>query len=329
MKLIYFSFKHRHRQKELNNFLKSRIYGSFLLLNFGGPFRFFLAKFLNLIKIGKAISCDGRPLIKNKTIGINFWMRGTYLNIPSDLRDYNNNFVSIKNPILKKDSKVFQIYPINIKKTKVRKDISIIYVSKTLTDKKINNFEVWSKFKKDIMKNFTVIDDINFWEKNFKHNTEEENFNIYSDLKILLRHEIILEVKNKYKNQMRLIGNDWKKYINDAESSTYDIKKIKNIYNGNICLDMGSTLGSLSLYPRSNQIIESGGLILQCKQVDSDKIWKNLSKKINFINQDTLINLIDSLLNDKIYCDNLLHEIKENFINSDKDIESSLKKVFL
>ena len=92
---------------------------------------------------------------------------------------------------------------------------------------------------------------------------------------------------------------------------------------------MGSTLGSLSLYPRSNQIIESGGLILQCKQVDSDKIWKNLSKKINFVNLDTLINLIDSLLNDKIYCDNLLHEIKENFINSDKDIESSLKKVFL
>ena len=33
MNLIYFAFKYRYRFKDLNNFLKSRIYGKYILLN--------------------------------------------------------------------------------------------------------------------------------------------------------------------------------------------------------------------------------------------------------------------------------------------------------
>ena len=85
---------------------------------------------LIFLKIGKAISCDGRPLITDKSKGINFWMRGTVLNIPSNLRNLNNNYVTINNPILQ-EKKVFQIYPINIKKTKIQKNPKIIFISIT------------------------------------------------------------------------------------------------------------------------------------------------------------------------------------------------------
>ena len=112
MKLIYFSFRYRHREKELNNFLKSRIYGNIFLLNLGGPFRFLLAKILTFLGIGKAISCDGRPLIQDKSKGINFWMRGTHLNIPEKLRMLNcfivSNcvIISLFSPLITPDLKV-------------------------------------------------------------------------------------------------------------------------------------------------------------------------------------------------------------------------------
>lgn len=327
MKLIYFAFRYRHRQKELNNFLNSRFYGDFLVLNLGGPFKYFLSKILSIFKIGKAISCDGRPLIKDKSTGINFWMRGTYLNIPSNLRNFKNNHVTISNPILKEDNRVFKIYPLNITKSKIQKKIKLIYVSKTI-EKNNKNISIWEKFKNQILNDFTLIDDINFWNTNFKNNSEDENFAIYVDLKTFLRHEIILKIKEKYNDKMVLIGDDWKQYFSDAKNSTFDVKEIKNIYKGNICIDLGSTLGSISLYSRSNQIIESGGLIIQSKQHDCKEIWKNLSDKITFTDLNSLTKLIDNLLIDQYYCETLLSDIYSNFSNSNKQMEESLNKIF-
>ena len=327
MKLIYFSFRYRHREKELNNFLKSRFYGNFLLLNLGGPFRYLLSKIFSLLKIGKGISCDGRPLIKKKSNGINFWMRGTYLNIPKNIRSLNNNYVTIANPVLKNNDQVFRIYPLNIIKSKVQNKIQLIYASKTI-NKNNKNLLLWEKYKIQIMNNFTLIDDINFWDTNFSKNSEEVNFFLYTDFKTYLRHEIILNLKKKYKDKMILIGDDWKDYFDDAKSSIFNVKKINNIYKGNICLDLGSTLGSVSLYSRSNQIIESGGLILQTKQNDADEIWKDLSNKITFTNQNNLIKIIDNMFIDKTYCDVLLSDIYNNFKDSKKDMENNLNKIF-
>ena len=51
--LVFFAFKHRYRYKDLNNFLHSRFYGRFLLLNLGGPFKHFIAKILIKINLEK------------------------------------------------------------------------------------------------------------------------------------------------------------------------------------------------------------------------------------------------------------------------------------
>ena len=91
---------------------------------------------------------------------------------------------------------------------------------------------------------------------------------------------------------------------------------------------MGSIEGSISLYPRSIQIIEAGGLIIQNTQNDSKRVWKNLHNNITFNNLPNLIALVEKLLNDKKYCFALLQEISENFRDTNKSIEKSLDKVF-
>ena len=52
MKLVFFAFKHRYRFKDLNNFLYSRAYGKYFLLNLSGPFKHIFAKILIKFKKG-------------------------------------------------------------------------------------------------------------------------------------------------------------------------------------------------------------------------------------------------------------------------------------
>ena len=328
MRLIFFSFKHRYRQKELNNFLNTKIYGKYFILNLGGPLKHLIAKILLFLRIGKTISCDGRPLIADKSRGINFWMRGTSLNIPGNLKNLNNNFVTINNPLLQ-DKKVFQIYPINIKKTQIQDNLKIIYVSKVNIETNLEEKNIWEKYKTQLIEDFSLIDNKKFFEKIFPDNNNElKKFNLYKKLKLLLRFEIIKNIKTRFDKKLNLIGDDWSFFSFNSLPSIYNIKKIKKIYKGNICLDLGSMLGSISLYSRSNQIIESGGLIIQSFQSDSKEIWKNLHDKILFKNLSDLISLVEKLLNNKKYCFTLLQEISENFRYSNKSIEKSLDKIF-
>jgi hypothetical protein len=327
MKLIYFSFKHRHRKKDLNNFLKSRIIGNFLLLNLGGPFKHYISKLLMILNIGKGISCDGRPIIKSLKKGINFWMRGTSYDIPNVYKYLNNNYVTIKNPIIQNQNKIFQIYPIDIQKTKINHFLKIVFVSKTISANYPDE-KIWNKFKEQLINNFLLIDNKDFWIKNFPENDEKRNFQIYKNLKIFLRHEVVLKLKNRYKEKFILVGDDWINYLSTAEKSTFNIKYIKKLYRGNICLDLGSVLGSTSLYTRSNQIIESGGLIIQNQQNDYHKIWSNSLNEILFKDLKSLFKLIDKLLLDQNFCNSKLNDISLNFKDNKKKIEQELINIF-
>ena len=327
MRLIFFSFKHRYRQKELNNFLNTRIYGKYFIFNLGGPLKHFIAKILLFLGIGKAISCDGRPLIVDKSRGINFWMRGTTLNIPSDLKNLNNNFVTIDNPFVK-DKKIFQIYPISIKPTQIRKDCKIIYISNIVIEANAEEKLIWEKYKVQMMEDFSLIDSKIFWEKFYiKEINELEKYLLYKKFKLLLRFEIIKNIRVMFDKNLHLIGDDWNLFSINSSPSNYNVKQIKKLYEGNICLDLGSMLGSVSLYSRSNQIIESGGLIIQSYQSDANEIWGDLKDKILFKNLSDLTSLINKLLSDKEYCSFLLKEISNNFRNSKKSLEKNLDKI--
>ena len=153
-------------------------------------------------------------------------------------------------------------------------------------------------------------------------------------LKLLLRYEVVKSLKNKFDNQMEIIGNDWSNYpiksspSPEIGSKEYNLKKIYNIYKGNICLDLGSLVGSISLYHRSMQIIEAGGLIIQSNQIDSKETWGNLYDKLIFNNINEGILMIEKILYDDEYCSFLFNEIYNKFNKSDKLMEQSLDKVF-
>ena len=243
MRLIFFSFKHRYRQKELNNFLYTRVYGKYFILNLGGPLKHFIAKILLFLRIGRAISCDGRPLIADKSRRINFWMRGTTLNIPSNLKNLNNNFVTIDNSLFE-EKKVLQIYPINIKKTQIKDDLKIIYVSRVSIETNLEEKNIWEKYKTQLIEDFSLIDNKKFFEKIFPDNNNElKKFNLYKKLKLLLRFEIISNIKKNFNNKLDIIGNDWNAFsLNSLPSpsiwaKSYNIKKIYNIYKGNIDME--------------------------------------------------------------------------------------------
>ncbi|MBO6491886.1 MAG: hypothetical protein HVK27_01015, partial [Pelagibacteraceae bacterium] len=226
--------------------------------------------------------------------------------------------------------RVFQIYPINIKKTQIQDDLKIIYISRVSIEANLEEKNIWEKYKTQLIEDFSLIDNKKFFQKIFYDNNNEiKKFNLYKKLKLLLRFEIIKNIKARFDKKLNLIGNDWSSFSFNSLPSIYNIKKIKKIYKGNICLDLGSMLGSISLYSRSNQIIESGGLIIQSFQSDSRKVWGNIHDKILFNNLSDLISLIEKLLNNKEYCSILLQEISKNFGESKKFIEKSLDKIFI
>ena len=327
MKLIFFAFKHRYRYKDLNNFLHSRIYGKYFLLNLGGPFKHLIAKILLKINFGFAISCDARPLIKSKKSGINFFIRGTNLNIPSNFRHLDNNFVSIKSPF-KKEKNIFQIYPLNINHSKINNQPKIIFIGSASIDINDQQKILWKKCKKEVLSDFTILDKKKFWEKYLDKNSIDDIFNYYKQFKLLLRLEIVKFLKNKFNEQFILIGDDWTSFSINSLSSNFNPNYIKRLYKGNICIDFGSAEGSSSLYTRSNGIIESGGLILQSKQIDSVDIWGNLENKITFKNYNDLEIIINKLLNNQHLSKDILLDISKNFENSKSLIEKNFDKIF-
>tara|TARA_A100001015_G_scaffold211586_1_gene237244 strand:+ start:889 stop:1881 length:993 start_codon:yes stop_codon:yes gene_type:complete len=327
MKLVFFAFKHRYRYKDLNNFLHSRLYGKYFLLNLGGPFKHLVAKILLNTHLGFAVSCDARPLIKNKKSGINFFIRGTNLNIPTNFRHLDNNFVSIKNPFIQEEN-IFQIYPINIPNSKINYEPKIIFIGGANIDINDEQKNLWEKCKKEVFDDFTILDKKKFWKKYLGENNIEDIFIFYKKFKLLLRYEVIKYLKKKFGKKFILIGNDWKNYSINSLPSNFNPNYIKKLYKGNICLDFGSAEGSSSLYSRSNGIIEAGGLILQSKQIDSTDIWGNLENKITFKNFNDLEVVINKLLNNEDLSNNILLDIFKNFENSKNLIENSLDQIF-
>ena len=218
----------------------TRIYGKYFILNLGGPFKHFVARILMFLKIGKAISCDGRPLIPDKSKGINLWMRGTNLNIPNDLKNLNNNFETIYNPFIQ-NQKIFHLYPINIKKTQIQDVLKIVYMSRINISTNTEEKNIWDKYKDQMVEDFTLIDNKDFLKKiSLNHNDEIRMFNLYKKLKLLLRFEIIENLKKIFNNKINLIGDDWAVFHSDSLPSIYNMRKISRIYKGNVGLDLGS-----------------------------------------------------------------------------------------
>jgi hypothetical protein len=333
MRLIFFSFRANYRKMMFNNFLCNKVYGKYVVINLGGPFKHYIAKFLIFLGIGRGISCDGDPLISKISKGINFWSRNS-LHIPEEEKKLNNCFTAIRNNHIVQND-IFQLYPIKSLKSELTTNPKIIFISRIDINTTPEEKKIWDKNKEQLLKNFDLIDDVNYWSQNILNSKDEmKKYTLYVKLKLLLRFEIVKSLKNRFGDQMQIIGNDWKEFSFQSlpspaiGSKEYNVKDIYNIYKGNICLDLGSLVGSISLYHRSIQIIEAGGLIIQSKQHDSKKLWGDLYGKLIFNNINDATNLIERLLNDQDFSSSLTNKIYNKFNKSEDLIEKSLDRVF-
>ena len=135
------------------------------------------------------------------------------------------------------------------------------------------------------------------------------------------------EILKNYNNKFDLYGDDWSKIFNLSHSNI-EGNKVKKIYNGNLCIDLGSKCGSLTLYPRSIEIIENGGLLLQLKQIDSNEVFGQHSDRFTFDNFKSLIFNIERLLYDENFYKEQIEIQYDIFKNSKKKLEDQLDLIF-
>ena len=330
MKFIFFIFKYRFRRAALNNLLKKKKIKEFFLIDLTGPIKFHLVgiflmflDYLNLIsRRFILISCDAEPLIKNN--GINIWFGGTSLKVPKKFQNLKNNCYVFEN-FYKKEKNLINFAPTLTNKNNLNKNFKFVYISelKITNDKKIK--EVWNKNKIRILKDFSIIEKKIFWKKNAFHNFNDIQKG-YIEIRNFIRLEVIRNLNKILKKNLIVYGSSWKKYIADARESNYEHGFTKEIYKGNVCLDFGSKWASSTFYPRSIEIIENGGILLQLRQSDSEIMIGKFYKHITYNSVSELTNLLKKIHN--INSDFFTKIINSNEKKFQKINEKTLKKIY-
>ena len=157
--------------------------------------------------------------------------------------------------------------------------------------------------------------------------SETDKFLVYRDLKINQRIEIVKNIMAEFPKSFSLFGDEWKDYFQNTHKTIMEKKKVQNIYCGNICLDLGSASGSLSLYPRSIDIIESGGFLIQLRQTDSKKIFNEYEEFFTFKNIEEFKEKVRMLLDDNSLFNEQIKLLHNNFKSSKLLIEKQLDKI--
>tara|TARA_Y100000768_G_scaffold382844_1_gene363883 strand:- start:365 stop:1372 length:1008 start_codon:yes stop_codon:yes gene_type:complete len=330
-KYIFLIFRNNYRKSTIGNFGKSNTYGNIKLVSLSGRIKSIFGRILYFMKLGKFISVDGDPFLKNEKNSINIWFSGTSLKVKKRFHNLKNNYVNMNNPIIEKEKKIFQILPIIPGGNQIKKNRKIIFMGKIFFQPQNGDFLCQEELNdcKDILLNdFSLIDNLDFWKKFKKNNSDDVKFENYRILKTYLREKVIFEINKNFKNNFLVYGQSIKDSDIKFLSPIFNLDKIKKIYEGNLCIDTGSITGSLSLHPRSIQILESGGLLLQTEQFDSKNTWDNLYEKIISNNLEKILSDLDNFLSNTKKCNDTLMLIENKFRDSKKHIGETLKKIF-
>ena len=332
-KIFFIVFKYRFRTASFNNFIKIKKINNFKLFNLSGPFKyylfgkiviFFIQKFNFFFKNFILISCDGKPILFNN--GVNFWFGGTSHKIPTNFKGLKNNCHVFQN-FIKKEKNLLRLYPNNLSLFCPQKKPKLVFIGNfKLFDIDIIN-TIWKIEKNKIFKDLQLIEKKLFWKK-YKLNNHPKIQTYYIAMKDLLRFHLIIKLNKKFNNRLIIVGNDWKHHIKSSLKTNYDLRYISSLYKGNICLDFGSKWGNNSLYPRSVDIIERGGLLLQSRQIDSKEILKKNYNSLSFNSFDELVIKVRNLLNNNKKIKSLFDYQFKIFDNNILNYKT-LKKIYL
>ncbi len=325
-KIVFLIFGSNHRYSALGRFGRTKKYGDILVISLGGRLKSIIGRIFYFFNIGKFIAIDANPFLKNKKNSINLWFNGTW-KIFEKFKSFDNNFVNIKNPIINEEQKIFQIYPLIIKKKKFYKKPKIIFMGKIwyTPNESLIDLSFLELNKDKILNKFDSIDNRNFWLNENDDQQIEILYKKYRIVKTYQREQIILNIEKNFKNNFLIYGEDKNNTGLNFQRPVYSNNTVKKIYEGNICIDTGPVPGSMSLHPRSLMILESNGLLIQTKQNDSELIWDNFNEKMIFNNIENFLSGIDLVLSDINKFNEYLEMIHEKFKNSELQIYNTLK----
>ena len=333
IKIVLLLCRSSYRKQTLNNFSRNSFYGNFLILSFFAPLFFYLGKLLHKLNIFKSISIDGNPTIKDHSKGINFWFGGTVLKIPQKFLKLDNNYVNMQNTFkfneTQNKDRVFQLYPLINKRNKKHEQDNrkIVFVSSVGADLNKETYDFWNRNKKEFLLNLNLFNSMKSFEHSETSLNDLQKFKLFREIQTLIRIEIIKKIHSKFKNKMIIIGSAWTEILKIETKNIFSKKKIEELYQNNICLDLGSNRGSLSLYPRSIEILESNGALIQLEQQDSDLIYQNYKKDFTFNNFENLISKISKLLKDDICFSKHIDKQNQLFTDSKIKIAEQLKNL--
>ena len=332
-KIIFLIFKGNYRINALGNFGKNNIYKNFIVINLSGRIKYLLGRVFYKFNLGKFISLDGNPFLSNKKNSINIWFGGTKMKIMKKFSDNENNYTNIINPAILNHEKHFDIYPI-IKANKIsfQKDRKIIFMGTfhhQANDKYYFNKHRLKKIKTEVLKNFKILENKNFWNKHLPDSGEREKFINYRIVKTYIRKEILKIINLRFYKKLYIYSDDQQqnKYF-QVLKPVYDLNKIKKIYSGNICIDTGPIPGSVTFSPRAIQIFESGGLLLQTWQQDSKKKLNIMYNDIACSNVEQLLQKIDYLLINENKCRDFSKKSSSFLLGCEKKISKTLDILF-
>ena len=308
------------RYQFLPNCLRYYISKNIFLISIKNKFLFKILKKIFKKKI-IFISCD-KLLNENNFYDYNLWFNSE-LELYLDNKPINNKDLFVyKNPFFENEH--IPVFPTRIVTHEVKKK-SIVYFSEANIETSEEARQFWHKNKDYFLNNFHKINYIEFsniqlpdyHQKNLPEYLKKLSF--IKELKRFFRFEIVNLIHENYNKDFILVGTSWQKYGIRSLKSNYSIKKKKELIKNNVCIDLGSQVGTMEMDFRTVDIIENGGILLQAKQKNSQE----LLEKYDYLNKficNSKIELLDKL--------NFLIKSKECFTNQFKIISSYHKKKF-
>ena len=329
-KVIFLIFKNNYRYNALGNFAKNRIYNKLIFINLSGRIQSVIGKIIYFFKLGSFISIDGDPFLKRQN-SINIWYSGTTLKIKKKYIPFKNNYVNIINPTLIKKENYFNIYPLIDNFRSFKFFNKIIFMGKIYFEpnkSSLFNDRALYQIKDDLLNDFTLIDNNNFWLTYAKNKSQIEKFENYKIIKTFMRKEILKKINRYFKNYLYVYGEKFSEDNIQYLKPEYRIKKVYDIYKGNLCIDTGPIPGSVTFSPRAIQIFESQGIIIQTEQRDSQKKLKSLYDDLSAKNIDDYLAKIEILLTKKYKQEEVIEKIRIFSKECKLNIEQNLLKIF-
>jgi hypothetical protein len=204
-------------------------------------------------------------------------------------------------------------------------EYKFVYISENKKVENEKSLKIWKENKDQILNDFSLIDNVEFWKKIIDIDNKISH-SFYIDIKSLIRFELVRVLNSMLKDKFILVGSNWKKHYSNALEDNYSDEYIENLYRGNICVDFGSKNSEKCIYPRSCKIIESGGLLFQSINTDSNEIFKNLLDKTCFISIQDMRKKISFFLNNSDQIKHLLITQQKNFESEDFNYRT-IKKI--